>query len=714
MPDSLFETYFRIFQRIDKNAAGDVKRILTWLCFAKQPITLDAMNTILAVRTESIPKYDKNRCYVDKCDILGVCPGLVSVDTTGQQSDNERENNNESAHQDDQDQEPSRVNISTASILRIAHFSVFEYLVTDQSQDFMANEFHLSWSTAHADISKCCLVLMNEWSQHDKNKGDIEATFPMRFYCARQWYQHLKESGEREDARTMAVQFLSSTSTYAYWTRIKETVDEDDVAKDIVRRTPTLGSAAFYVAGFGLAETLRDLISQGYADVDEFVQGSVRRQQHDFTLLQTASRYGNFDCVKTLLDLGANPDFLPPASWSAFQLACKYEHVEIARLLIDRGCRLRSILLHDICAHGLDEIAHLLIAKGASLNKQDNNLDTPLHLAVRRGCANTITLLTQNKADKTINNRKKRNPLHEALLNPVLPPRVWEELYYPASLSECDNTGSTALLTIAADPLLEDLDSRMKAVEWILKHEGVIDAQNSDGFTSLHLALGHGNFQLARCLLDHGCLIDIRSNSGFLPLHALANCGRDLDVAQNLDMDFPSLIDDLTMSGIPLDEPGGLHIRVAHLTMLTERPNLLESFVLKGANFLHLDDKSRTALDYFIARVPSLGFRAALYKWILGEQAVTDLFAEFGIVEGFVDETSISRYDYDNDYEHLTNPRVELLTFKLGGSGEISGDSILLPLRDPVACRMLLGIMLIYISAMSDNSAHINEVFQHR
>lgn len=254
----------------------------------------------------------------------------------------------------------------------------------------------------------------------------------------------------------------------------------------------------------------------------------------------------------------------------------------------------------------------------------------------------------------------------------------------------------------------------MKAVGWILGQDCEIDAQDVNGFTALHLALFNGNLHLAKELLKHGCRVDVRSWGGWLPLHSLASCGHDLQMDRYQDIDFAFMINQLSLNGALLDSPGDLGLCAAHLTILAERPNFLESFVRAGANFILLDWASRTALDYLITRTKGLGFANKVYTWILGGKVVSEFQQAFAIAEGFVsDELLVGISTGEDTNENLSAPEVLLYSWD-PGLDHVNDGFIKFRLFDRLACKMLLGMTLIYVTMRTEDSSKVRMVFRNR
>eukprot|EP01063_Lacrimia_lanifica_P013440 TRINITY_DN2007_c0_g1_i2.p3 TRINITY_DN2007_c0_g1~~TRINITY_DN2007_c0_g1_i2.p3 ORF type:complete len:173 (+),score=24.98 TRINITY_DN2007_c0_g1_i2:205-723(+) len=89
---------------------------------------------------------------------------------------------------------------------------------------------------------------------------------------------------------------------------------------------------------------------------------------------------------------------------TALTLACSEGLEQVARLLIDKGAALdvqgesNDTALIWACSKGLEEVARLLIAKGAALDVQGDNNDTALIWACREGHEEVARLLIEKGA----------------------------------------------------------------------------------------------------------------------------------------------------------------------------------------------------------------------------------------------------------------------------------------------------------------------------
>ena len=117
------------------------------------------------------------------------------------------------------------------------------------------------------------------------------------------------------------------------------------------------------------------------------------RSGDGFTALHLASFFGRFRAAELLLDRHADP-----SAWSSGAIhvqplhsACAGRHDEVARLLVERGAQPDrpqdggSTPLHSAAQNGLRSLCDFLIAHGANPRALTNDVLTPADLAERAG-----------------------------------------------------------------------------------------------------------------------------------------------------------------------------------------------------------------------------------------------------------------------------------------------------------------------------------------
>jgi hypothetical protein len=115
--------------------------------------------------------------------------------------------------------------------------------------------------------------------------------------------------------------------------------------------------------------------------------------------------YGDLAAVKSLLDSGADPnsteDIADIKGVTPLHIAAEMGHLEIARLLIQRGAKLDALTstdtqpIHQAAMNGYDEVVALLLELGADVNCQDDNGATPLDFAIFRENYQTADMIRE-------------------------------------------------------------------------------------------------------------------------------------------------------------------------------------------------------------------------------------------------------------------------------------------------------------------------------
>ncbi|XP_014238153.1 serine/threonine-protein phosphatase 6 regulatory ankyrin repeat subunit C-like [Trichogramma pretiosum] len=204
-----------------------------------------------------------------------------------------------------------------------------------------------------------------------------------------------------------------------------------------------------------------------------------------------------------LLDVGDERGDAP------LHLALRHENEEVAELLLKRGADSSrpdsegSYPLHSICkrihGEGLRKLL-LYIDRAVPVDVRDKDGNTPLHLAVFHEKTTMVELLLRQGADPSIVDAEGRTALHIA-----------------STREHCDDELAKTLLEIGRE----------------LGREVPIDALDSRGKTALHLAVERKRRPLLRLLLMQGADPNAAKADGSRPLHMLSRCD-DPDLAETL------------------------------------------------------------------------------------------------------------------------------------------------------------------------------------
>ena len=232
------------------------------------------------------------------------------------------------------------------------------------------------------------------------------------------------------------------------------------------------------------------------------------------TPLHVAVRRGDLNAVSSLLRKGADLNIINHEGKTALHLAIEKFHtqadkveemkqsdIKIVELLAKRVSgdprAFPATLVHFVIIRGLnDELLPELLLKGADVNARDNQGNTPLHHAVRKGDMKAIQSLLQAGADVNATNEKGETPLH---------------VVYQTKPEQ-----------------MHDI------IACLLRNESDVDAQDNEGNTPLHLltrrnvhnTIPNVVFEL---LFDSGAKVNAKNHQGQTPLHLISMEGFGFD-----------------------------------------------------------------------------------------------------------------------------------------------------------------------------------------
>jgi hypothetical protein len=325
LPETLDETYERILRDINKANREHALRLLHCLTVAIRPLRVEELADVLAVDfnagRDGIPRLNPNWRWADQHQAV-----LSTCSSL-------------IAIVDDGD----------SQVVQFSHFSVKEFLTSNRlaGSSGDVSRYHIVLDSAHTILAQACLGVLLRLDEHvDKDKAkDI----PLAEYAARHWAEHGRI--EKVSARIwVAMEYLFDVDKphFSTWLRVH----------DMDR----------YWGGFTPAETPRA------------------------RPLYYASLCGLHDLVKHLAV--KHPDHVNARGGrnvSPLVAALHGKHFEIAELLLQHGADIhvrglhKRTLLHKASMSSLVDIVRWLLNHGADVNAQQDDLWTPLHLAVYNG-----------------------------------------------------------------------------------------------------------------------------------------------------------------------------------------------------------------------------------------------------------------------------------------------------------------------------------------
>ena len=283
---------------------------------------------------------------------------------------------------------------------------------------------------------------------------------------------------------------------------------------------------------------------------------------------------------KTLIDLGADPNFQREDHCTPLIMASYWNNYMAARLLTETGvdvnvqCDSSNAALHVSAMKGFLNISKLLIESRCDVNLQNNSGKTPLHLAVQNGHIHVVKVLLESNADVSIRNKHdskeriflvrgkdKDNPAwHYVMVKKCLlglfrkrtnggqldvadfgivlesgwgenpPENKAAEILHKSVEFGKDVNGKTPL-HVACEVNVENLE----IIELLLKYGADVDARDGDGYTALQMAAIRGKMQIVMKLIELNADVNLTTNDG-KDAADLAELNEETDIAECLKL----------------------------------------------------------------------------------------------------------------------------------------------------------------------------------
>lgn len=358
---------------------------MQWIAFAKRPLALEEVAEA-ATTQPGLEDIDPDDKLYDPHDVLRICRSLVLLSE-------------------------EKVFIcgkfEVRRIVRFAHASVREYLLSDHITRGSAAGFSLSEKQSHEQLGQCCLsVLLRNGARHQV-APDPEV-MPLLRYAAEFWFQHAGQRGGVDEGvitrRDWATEdlatrlFHTSVTVFQNWL----TIYDPNIKRGSNRLRGSGPSPLYYAALLGLAGPTRALLDLGY-DV------SALGGRYGNALVASASK-GDVRMVRLLVSRGANVNsFGGLAFGSPLQAACFSGSELIVRLLLNNGALVNTTseggkhdtALQVACEYGYVNLVRLLVDSGAEVNARAGGFGYALQAAAFKGHYAVAALLLENGAQVT-------------------------------------------------------------------------------------------------------------------------------------------------------------------------------------------------------------------------------------------------------------------------------------------------------------------------
>ena len=475
---------------------------------------------MITVNIEGEPWADETLRFPEPKDLLAICSSLLKVDDS------------------DDNQELQY------SAIRLAHFSVKEYLVSERIRNQTTASFSLEEIPSHEIIASTCLAYLLTFNGSNclQSPGyrTIRKSNPLIEYACSYWTNHAREAGLQIDAlKRLSLQFFRpECEAYGVWL--------DFLGNEL---TEFCNLPLCQMASHGVVCLVDLLLEQGT---------EVNHVDENGTALWAASNMGYEAVVRALLRYGADVDIEHTEYGTPLQAACRVADMGTVYALLDAG---------------------------ASINHESGDYGTALQAAVWGGNLEIVQLLTRKGADVNPSGVGPCSPLIVACIEDHF--QIAQHLVQAGAdpnFQECQSLTSsqTSLQATCASR-----GANIKLVELLLKNNANVNALGGRYGTALQAACSyHDNLKVIRLLLEQGADIYIQAGKYSTPLQAV--CAENHD---NVD-----LVAFLLEKGVGINAQGGKYCTALQAACRSANRRIVKLLLERGADSNIIGGKFGSAL----------------------------------------------------------------------------------------------------------------------
>ncbi len=519
LPRTLDETYARILAKIPEEHSKDARRILQCLISAFYPLDVKEVAEIVAINPSEGPIFDLDNKLYDPQDVLTICSSLVSViPSTRSISDYITQEHSFPLKE-----------------LRLAHYSVKEYLISNRVDGALAPMYSIDERLAHDAMAGFCIRYLLQFDQDDLGRGlpgsqcELLEKALFAHYAARCWGRHFRaaapdmSSSSHRNALALTTDqriIRNVLKLQKYWWEFGNFQDEGALLA-----TDTI-NPLYYASLQGLTSVVSTLL-----DLGEDVHSLGPRG----TALAVACSSGHADAVQLLLQAGANIELDTSAKreWQSNYTPLKYavrgKHVNLVKLLLAEGADVNGLhnrnmttSLQGACINGDEEMVDLLLSAGARVNDEPGYMGNSFCSAICGGNMSIIHKLQNlgarldlRQKDDFVSSYLPRFCNAQAMARDLLSMNVFQD---PQEIAFVQSS----LLRVAVREGFQDLVSMML-------HIGTdVNSHNHFGDTPLIIAAElttSGSLFFLRLLLQHGADVNKVVGDTSSALHSAAESG---------------------------------------------------------------------------------------------------------------------------------------------------------------------------------------------
>ncbi|KAL7931996.1 ankyrin repeat-containing domain protein [Trichoderma chlorosporum] len=582
LPTGLDATYDRLLLRLNPAFQDQIINCLKWLAFSNEMLTVDQLAQVFILFPKRAIPFDETEKLFCSEDVLKYLPGLFVVEHVTKYIS------------------PS-FDSCTFPYIRLAHFSVKEYLVSNRIFEGPATAFSFSEIDDHLQIAHCCLA----FHLHVPYERDIKGCYPwnehhLGKYAYEHWASHL-EMVPRAcwPAEVTQAAIRALTTRYPSFYRMLfhsgnfGTADLSDLSRNL--RQPQC-----YTARCGYLQLTELLLSQEdganvYLTQEDFdvalhnaaVGGrtavvkfclskgaNVNSESESFgDVLQATAHEGHDAIVSILLDSGADINAQRGKFGTALQAAAYWGHLSVMKLLVSRGADVNAWSDESGCAltsaaSGSEtDCLQYLLDVGAEINKgSGSSYGTALHqaLSVPHKSKACLRLLLERGADVNAPGGKYGYPLQAACTS---------EFEYSDSVGHADDFDDVKLLLDSGADVNAKGGVYGNALQAACRFKGVdvvkllidrgawIHAKGGDFGTALQAACSRSSLKMGtvKLLLENGADPNIQGGIWERLVSGVSTSKQGQPRSAKRSYQSKEVVQLLLDNGVELNAQGGLY-----------------------------------------------------------------------------------------------------------------------------------------------------------
>ena len=358
-----------MLEKIDTRRWKQVASSLKWLAFSLRPLRLDDLAEIFILDHELPVPFDEKKRLFQQENVLNYLSGLVTTVPI---------------------RVPRRGSVwedTEAIVIRLTHFSIKEYLMSQRMRQDLFARFSITETNAHLHISESCLAYHLHISKTELATEESVKRFALWEYAALHWERHLEEVARESwttSVTSRAIQVLTPCAqSLLNMVRIRDPESYVEYSWDL--EFEKLASPLYYTASFGAFRITCLLINRG---------ANVNEQSHTVlygNALQAAAFYGKENTVQLLLHEGADVNVQGGCFGNALQAAAYDGNKSIVQLLLDKGANINAhggtfgnALQAAVVRDNLS-VAQLLLSKGAKMDPPGARWEELLESIIKMG-----------------------------------------------------------------------------------------------------------------------------------------------------------------------------------------------------------------------------------------------------------------------------------------------------------------------------------------